>query len=76
MLRHKISTNYFIELGTDDFAKFCFEMNLYYDLEKIEGVSDIEYNAHFGPRIYFTVECDNMMEKRLSKIEETIKRYI
>ena len=49
---------------------------LYDQLNKIPGVSNIEYNGHFGPAIYFRLDFDEDKPKRRRQILATIDTYL
>jgi len=45
-------------------------------LRQIDGVKDIEYNGHFGPYIYLTVETDVDTDKTWKQIQTEIRKFI
>jgi hypothetical protein len=45
-------------------------------LRQIDGVKDIEYNGHFGPYIYLTVETDVDNDKTWKQIKTEIRNFI
>jgi hypothetical protein len=45
-------------------------------LRQIDGVKDIEYNGHFGPYIYLTVETDVDNDKTWKQIQTEIRNFI
>ena len=44
-------------------------------LEALDGVSDVEYNGHFGANIYLTVDADHDGSKTATAIFDLIWNY-
>ena len=71
------ATSYCTELPHKDYSKIIDKEKeseesgtwntLCEDLEKIESVIQVDYNGHFGPNIFFTVEEDNRKNDTISK---------
>ena len=51
------------------------DVPLYQELEKIEGVSEIDYDGHFGPYIFLTVDLEHL-DGSTKKIKEVIKKFL
>ena len=45
-------------------------------LGRLPGVSDIEYNGHFGPSIFFRLDCEETDSVGPLAIAQTIKDHI
>ena len=63
--RSIVSTSYCVELAVGEMVdlikteKYDDDENLVENLSLIEGVSDVDWNGHFGPIIYLTLELGN-----------------
>jgi hypothetical protein len=49
---------------------------LYLLLSSIEGVFDIEYDGHFGPHIYLSIEHEHDNQDIWKTIHKTIESYL
>ena len=45
-------------------------------LDTLEGVSDTDYNGHFGPFIYFRIDADDDCDELRDTIHRTIQDWI
>lgn len=79
------STSYCVELsieemltllGSDQVAWEEDEENLVEKLEEIDGVSEVEYNGHFGPAVYLTVDNGNDTSDTWVEIYSCIRHFI
>lgn len=83
--RHALSTRYSIELPVED-ARVLFTVedrgfdpklvSLLDRMTKLTGVFDIEYNGHFGPGIFYTVDDDEDTPSLHKKIDGIIKKQV
>lgn len=51
-------------------------MHLYEKLDKLQGVSDIDYNGHFGPHIFYTVTAASDEAKLHAAVKTMIADHI
>lgn len=75
---HPIAISYMVEIDRIAFAnKLIHDDESFYEaLDKIEGVNDIDYNGHFGPYIYLTIDLDVNVPETLEKIKKLIQEMI
>ena len=53
------------------------QISLFEILNAMEGVSDSDYNGHFGSFVYFTVNAEQVNDgETLRKIGDIILRYV
>ena len=45
-------------------------------LEELPGISNVDYNGHFGSNIYLDLDVDDNTEENWNKIQKVIKNYI
>lgn len=80
LFQQKVSTSYAYGLTIEEFQKVTrkddeeedYERTLGAKLERLEGVRDVEYNGHFGPFIYYTIDVDHDGSKTHSDIFDLI----
>ena len=76
-----LHTRYAITIKHNDFLLIEFSGHLcnnklYILLDKIDGVYNTDYNAHFGHFIYFDLEIKYDIPEIWKLIEKTIENYI
>lgn len=82
IISHRIaSTNYVLEVSVQNLLDIMrkdmdTEKPLYRQLIDIDGVSDIDYDGHFGPHIYLTVSQEHYNTDTWSIIYKTIGNYL
>lgn len=81
MIFETTSTNYKIPLKAKEFNNIndlenITSFNLFEKLNNIEGVSQTDYNGHFGSFIYLTIDKEFDTDKIRDKISLTIKTFI
>jgi len=79
--RRVMSTNYALDIPAEKLSaimdKDCeAEDSLYMLLIKIDGVSDVDYNGHFGPHIYITLDIEYENEDVWKTIYKMIENYL
>jgi len=62
-----------IEIMDKDSSRY---VPLYIVLENIKGVFSIEYNGHFGPHIFLSVEIENDDAETWKLIYDAIENYL
>ncbi len=45
-------------------------------LDKIDGACNVNYDNHFGPYIWVTIDCGDGLAATLRKVQATIKAYL
>lgn len=45
-------------------------------MDKIDGVSDTDYNGHFGANIFFTLDMEYDEVTTLGEVKKIIKKWI
>ncbi len=75
------STKYVIAYGLENFKKMMDieidgEISLYDQLDKINGILDVEYNGHFGPNIFIEVDNDYNDLLLWAKVDRILKRFV
>ena len=71
--------DYAVEVDEKDFVECIInedELLLYDRLNEIDGVTGVEYDGHFGPFIYFSVDLDKDVPAILEQVKKTIERHI
>lgn len=79
--RRVISTNYSIDVPVKELLTIMVkdgevEHPLYMLLIEIDGISDVDYNGHFGPHIYITLDIGYDNEDVWKAVHETIENYL
>jgi hypothetical protein len=54
----------------------CFTVGLFAAIDNVMGVYDCNYDGHFGPYIYFTVEKDYDTPETHAKVHSLIREYV
>ena len=80
-VRRVVSTNYILDITTEKLSsimdKDCeADHPLYMLLAKIDGIHDVDYNGHFGPHIYVTLESEYEGGDVWRTVYETIENYL
>jgi hypothetical protein len=72
------SMSWSVEIDRDLFAKNLLNDNckLYYDLEEIEGVSDVDYDGHFGAFVFFELDLEVNVPETLNKVKKIIEEHL
>jgi len=75
------STKYCVPYGLENFIKMSDieidgEISLYDQLDKIDGILDVEYNGHFGPNIFIEVDSDHDDLVLWSRVDRILKKFI
>ena len=77
--------DYRVAIKDDDFTALthaedkylvAYEDFLHLKIDNIPGVSDTEYNGHFGSMIYFRVLAEDVSEETHQAILDTIRKHI
>lgn len=79
-----VQSTYSIQVTVDDLLKITRKDNesdsgddqLYLLLEEISGIKSVDYDGHFGPWIWVTVDKDKDNAETWKRIEGTIKEYL
>jgi hypothetical protein len=45
-------------------------------LDKIDGVSNVDYNGHFGPNVFFTLDMNYKIDPTIKAIRKMIDTYV
>lgn len=79
----RAATSYCVEVDRDQFARLLkFEQTRYMaqslldELKPVDGVSGIEYDGHFGPFIYLTIESEYDTPERQAEVVAIISRRL
>ena len=72
----KIQTSYRIEVSVEEALKLFYlePVSLEASLKKIKGISQVEYDGHFGPYVYLTLDEENDTPKTHALICKLIER--
>lgn len=76
-----VSTNYMLDISAKKLIKImdkdvsCYAP-LYILLANIKGVFGAEYDGHFGPHIFFSVEIENDDAETWKSIYDTVENYL
>lgn len=75
------ATSYCVELSVEVFQKIVdkddeVEKPLVFVLDELDGVCEVDYNGHFGPNIFFTVDADHDGEEKKKEIQKAIEDYM
>jgi hypothetical protein len=87
MKRELTAKQYCVEVTYEEFVKLTdkefdyqnnndFDTTLYNELEKINGVNNVDYNGHFGPNIFYIMEEDYASKETDEKIKKIITKWI
>jgi hypothetical protein len=86
MINYKVvQTAYCIELSIDEFQKimdydgdsFHYDSDTLHDmLAEIGGISEIDYDAHFGANVYVIIDKEHDNGKTWNQIDEIITKII
>lgn len=71
----ELSKEDFIKIMDKDAERLLLHTTLGYELEQIEGISEVDYDVHFGPHIYYTVELEHL-DGSTKQIDKIIKDYL
>jgi hypothetical protein len=82
----RMSTNYAVSIATDQmlalmnaeglYGPLQMEPHLSERLEKISGVSKVDYDGHFGAAVYLTVDFDSDTTKTHDAIASVIAEHL
>lgn len=82
----RLSTNYAVSISTEQmlalinaerlYGPLQMEPDLSERLEKISGVSKVDYDGHFGAAIYLTLDLDSDSTKTHESIKATISEHL
>lgn len=79
----RTATSYAVTLDEDDFLaltriehEWPLRRSLCEDLSALSGVSDVEYDGHFGAAVYFTIDIENDENDRHREILALIERHV
>lgn len=76
---------YCIDIPEKDFSKhlmgderdsFGNRKPLYEKLGELDGVADVDYDGHFGPYVFLTIEKEHDTAETKRKIREIIKKHL
>jgi hypothetical protein len=78
------AANFAIEVTVDDFLAIIDEDKkrlmtkgtLFDIIDRIPGVSDVEYNGHFGPCIFYKLDAERISEEGHAPILAAIAKYL
>lgn len=78
-----VSTSYSADAPLEDFLALLYyeqrhraEKSLCEKLGEITGVFGVEYEGHFGSRVFFTIDAENDNEKTRAKIIAKIQEAL
>lgn len=67
-----ISKNYCIEISIERMKEILKDDSIFDELDKINGITKIEYDGHFGPYIFLTLDVNLDTAKTWALLEELI----
>lgn len=78
-----VVTTYKIKLSEESFTRIIHKDhttipntdNLHLLLNRIEGISDVDYSGHYGPVIILTLEAEHDTDLTWDNIKDTINMY-
>jgi hypothetical protein len=84
MISHEVvQTVYCIQLSKPEFKKIMLHDTINRDKplwrmlhKEVGGISDIEYNGHFGPNVWVTIDKEYDDGKTWNQIDEIITKII
>jgi len=76
-----------VELTVEEFTKIMdreteqendhdWDNHLYQELNKIDGVDDTDYNGHFGPNIFFSLDVQFNEAKTIEAVKKIIEKWV
>jgi len=76
-----ISTNYMVDVPSEKLIKIMHKddschVPLYIHLSQIKGIFSIEYDGHYGPHIFFSIEIENDDAETWKLIYDAIENYL
>ena len=77
-----VRKEYAVDVNTEQFSRLlkredkCEGLALVEELGKLNGVSNIEYDGHFGSAIYFRIDCDVDSFSLQKKVVKIIQKHL
>ena len=72
---YEVTREYFTLINDKDHETEAWEDTLCYKLGQLDGMTDVDYDGHFGEFIYFTIDADDDCDELRGQVRRMIETY-